>query len=162
NAQVINDNCSNATALQINQDLQTTLKTSGTVTGATASAEPNTCSGYADDDVWFQFVATSTVHRINLINVTGATPNLNHVVYEGTCSSHNEVHCDIKASETNIIENLTEDDTYFIRASSWLGASEAPSSFSISVSNLSPANDDCSNAITLIPSVTAYCTNTTF
>lgn len=82
-----NDNCPGATAVTVNPDLNCGSVTAGTVVNATASSQVNTCFGNANDDVWYSFVATGTVHTVDLLNVSGSTTDLYHSVYAGTCGS---------------------------------------------------------------------------
>ena len=56
---ITNDECANAITVPVNPNTSCTLTVGGTVIGATASTEPNTCGGTDDDDVWFQFTATT-------------------------------------------------------------------------------------------------------
>ncbi|HKC67008.1 MAG TPA: hypothetical protein VKG26_02175, partial [Bacteroidia bacterium] len=51
------DNCSSATVITPNSSC---IYTAGTSAGATQSIPG--CVGTADDDVWYQFTATSTSH----------------------------------------------------------------------------------------------------
>ena len=61
-----NDNCDQATVITPNSDSSCTESASGDLVGATPSPEGNTCGGSADDDVWFEFTATSENHAITI------------------------------------------------------------------------------------------------
>jgi len=82
-----NNECANATSLTVNSDLNCGTVTHGTTQNATASSQANSCSGTADDDVWYKFVATSAAHKISLLNITGSSTDMYFAVYSGSCGS---------------------------------------------------------------------------
>ena len=92
-----NDECANAITAVVNLNSKCNQITPGNIIGATASTNApvlaSTCQGVADDDVWFKFTATSTIHYFNLLNVSGTTTNLNHAVYSGTCNALTLKYC---------------------------------------------------------------------
>ncbi|MBN8702879.1 MAG: T9SS type A sorting domain-containing protein, partial [Bacteroidetes bacterium] len=129
----------------------------------TASSQSNSCSGTDDDDVWFSFVATATAHKIELLNVTGSTSDLYHVVYGGTCGA---LGSSLVCSDPNnsVVSGLTIGNTYYIRVYSWTSTTGQTTSFNVCVSTIPPppANDACSGAIPITVSTsTTSCTNTT-
>ena len=63
-----NDNCSGAIAMTVNSANTCTTTTSGTSVGGTSSS--TSCTGTADDDVWYSFVATSTSQKVTVSPVT--------------------------------------------------------------------------------------------
>lgn len=106
-----NDACVDAIALTVNPDQACGMVTSSTINLATASGEDvTTCGGTEDDDVWFSFVATSTIHNIDLQNVTGSTTDLYHSVWSGTCGSLTNILCSDPNSST--ASGLTIGTTY--------------------------------------------------
>ncbi|MBN8704027.1 MAG: hypothetical protein J0M08_13245, partial [Bacteroidetes bacterium] len=149
-AQPANDECSSAIALTVNSGTVCTSTTAGTIAGATASSQANSCFGTDDDDVWFSFVATATAHKIELLNVTGSTTDLYHVVYGGTCGA---LGSSLVCSDPNnsVVSGLTIGNTYYIRVYSWTSTTGQTTSFNVCVSNLPPppANDECSTATAL-------------
>ncbi|MFD2601615.1 T9SS type A sorting domain-containing protein [Flavobacterium suzhouense] len=150
-AQVANDDCSNATVLQVNPNLTQTIQTSGTVAGATASPETNNCDGADDDDVWYQFTATNTSHQINIKNITGSTTDLNHVVYEGNdCSTLIQKYCSNPNNST--ATGLIIGQTYKIRVYTAISTPGQTTTFDINVTTppTAPVNDTCANATTLM------------
>jgi hypothetical protein len=153
-----NDDCSAATTLIS----ETTCSSSaGTIVGATASSQANGCSGTADDDVWFKFVATSTSHNISITNVTGSTSDLYHSVYAGSCAAPGTaLVCSDPNSST--ISGLTIGNTYYIRVYSYTSTSGQTSSFDICVTGCTsaPANDDCTGAIALTMNTYGSCAST--
>ncbi len=114
---IINDDCSGAVFAPVNQSAICQQVTPGTLTAATASTPGPTapCIGSADDDVWFQFVASNPYLNIALQNVVGTTTNLNFGVYTGVCGTLNQIFCSTANSLFGVINNLTIGQTYFIR-----------------------------------------------
>ena len=109
-----NDNCVNATSFNANADATCTNNISGTLLGATASAEANICAGTANDDVWFSFIALSTDHAIDISNIVGTTNFLSHGLYEGPdCNSLTNIYCSI--DNQSIANGLVVGNTYYIR-----------------------------------------------
>ena len=113
---IINDNCDGAIFAPVNSSLQCQQVTPGTITGATASLTPPIapCIGTADDDVWFQFIASNTYLNISLLNVVGNT-NLNFAVYSGVCGTLTQRYCSAANSLNLVLNNLILGQTYFIR-----------------------------------------------
>jgi len=113
---IINDNCDGAIFAPVNGSLQCQQVTPGTIAGATASLTPPIapCIGTADDDVWFQFIASNTYLNISLLNVVGNT-NLNFAVYSGVCGTLTQRYCSAANSLNLVLNNLILGQTYFIR-----------------------------------------------
>lgn len=150
-----NDDCTGATALTVNTDASCTIKTAGTIAGATDSGESNSSVGTSDDDVWYTFVATATSHKISLLNVEGDPSDLVHEVMQGLCGGQLE---SLNASDpdSSIISGLTVGNTYYVRVFSYGDGIIGSTTFDICVSILptAPTNDDCANAITLTAATT--------
>lgn len=145
-----NDECSGAISLTVNPDQTCVTSTSGTITGATASADANSCSGTADDDVWFSFVATHTTHYIDLSNITGSVTDMYNSVYTGTCGSLGAA-IDCSDPNSNTVTGLTIGQTYYVRVYTYTSTGGQNVDFDICVTspNPPPSNDDCPNAIAL-------------
>ena len=78
-----NDECINAEVLSVIPDLSITPVTSGTLLNATESLQSNACGSLRDDDdVWYSFTATQSLHRINLLNIRGSNSRLSYAVYD--------------------------------------------------------------------------------
>ncbi len=104
----VNDECTNATFAVVNQNLNCTQTTPGTLSGATQSAQTTSCPGNVNDDVWFTFTATAATHIISFNNAP-ANADLDFGVYQGTsCGTLTEIGC-------NSAANLIPGTTYFIR-----------------------------------------------
>ncbi|RZJ33563.1 MAG: hypothetical protein EOO51_13380, partial [Flavobacterium sp.] len=134
---ITNDECTASIVVPVNPDQSCTSTVSGTVTGATASSEPNSCGGTADDDVWFQFTATGTTHTIDLNNITGSTTDMYMAVYEGTqCGSLTPLYC--SDAEQSVANNLTPGQTYTVRVYTWTSTPNQTSQFTICIGTIPP------------------------
>ncbi|MCC7521572.1 MAG: T9SS type A sorting domain-containing protein [Flavobacteriaceae bacterium] len=145
-----NDNCLGATSLVVNPDYSCGSVTAGTLAGATASGvDEAACYGTENDDVWFSFVATNTVHRVSLTNVTGTPTDLYHSLWTGDCTALTLVTGSCSDSDTSNPSALTIGQTYYVRVNSYSSASGANTSFNVCIGTPPPppANDGCSSAI---------------
>ncbi len=121
----------------------------GTIIGATGSAQANTCTGTANDDVWFSFIATSTAISIALNNVGGSTTDLVHSVYAGTCVA---IGTPLVCSDpnTSAVSGLTIGNPYFVRIYSWTATTGQTTTFDLCITAVGACgnaanNDYCSN-----------------
>ncbi|MBL4736391.1 MAG: hypothetical protein JKY18_13840, partial [Flavobacteriales bacterium] len=145
----VNDDCSGAIALTVNPDRLCGTVTAGTIALATASSDANSCSGTDDDDVWFSFVATTTTHHVDLLNVAGSATDLYHAVFTGTCGSlGTAVNCSDPNSST--LTGLTIGDTYYVRVYTWTSTGGQTTTFDLCIGTpFPPVNDPCSGAVAL-------------
>lgn len=144
-----NDNCSNAIAMEVNEDFGCATTYQGTLAGATASVVDATlCSGAEDDDVWFSFVATASSHRIVLTTPTFI--DLAHSLWTGTCDGLTLVPGTCSDPNTSNPSNLNIGDTYYVRVNSF-GTAAQTGGFTICVGTPPPppANDECDGAIAM-------------
>lgn len=105
-----NDECVDAIPVPTNNDGTCTNYTVGYTSGATSSMSG--CTGTADDDVWFSFVAASPSHDFSISNATGTT-DLVHEVFSGSCGSLVSLEC--SDPNTSTVGGLTVGDTYYVR-----------------------------------------------
>jgi hypothetical protein len=133
---VANDECVNATVVPVNPSIECVQTVSGSLIGATASPQANSCTGTDDDDVWFQFTATSTSHSVTLSNVLGSTTDLFHVLYSGNCSSLNQLYC--SDNNQSIANNLVIGQTYYIRVYSWTATPGQTTTFNVCIGTIPP------------------------
>ncbi len=106
-----NDNCAGATSLSVSpSNTCTTLLSGQSTVYATQSVAG--CSGTADDDIWYSFVATDATHVITLSGVTPTTTMVTQV-YSGTCGSLTSLAC--STTNTTSVSGLTIGQTYYIR-----------------------------------------------
>lgn len=148
-----NDNCTGATALTPSSSPSCTSSLSGTVESSTQSSQSNSCSGTANDDVWYKFTATSTSHTVALSNVTGSTLDMYHSVYGGTCNSiGSPLICNDNNSSD--INGLTVGNVYYVRVYTYTSSTGQTSDFSICVTTPPPppANASCTAPAQFCPS----------
>ena len=151
------DGCSAATVISVTANCSS--PTAGTTTGATQTIAG--CVGTADDDVWYQFVATATSHQIVVQPGAGMDPVVQ--LFSGDCATLVSLVCkdNTFSGEAEIINynGLTIGLTYRIRVYDYFAGS-GTGNFTICVTNPPPApsNDACGGATLL--SVNAACTYT--
>jgi len=154
----INDECSNAVSLTVNPDTNCTTTTTGTTFAATQSQAG--CSGTADDDVWYSFVATTTNHIVTVTPGTLSDAVLQ--VFSGSCGSLTSISCRNATTGSNAevasFTGLTAGNTYFIRVHSSANGT-GQGTFSVCVTT---SNDNCSGAFNLTVNPTNTCTTSTF
>ena len=129
---VPNDEACCAIPVPVNPAQLCTNTVPGTVLNATASFNTNGCFGTADDDVWFEFVATNATHYIDLLNVTGSTTDLYHSVYDGSCSATTGP---LLCSDPNssVVGGLTPGNTYFLRVYTWTSTGGQNTTFDVCI-----------------------------
>lgn len=150
----INNICLSAVSLTVNSGC---TYTNGTTDGATQSFPG--CSGTADDDVWFKFVATNAiqnikVHPIDLLDLVVQ-------VYSGSCASLTSISCQDNSStsqdEQFDIVGLVPGQTYYIRVYDYYSGNSGDFQICISGTPTAvPTNNEACAAIQL-PTVTATC-----
>jgi uncharacterized repeat protein (TIGR03803 family) len=158
-----NDFCANAIALTVNASNICTATISGTTVDATQSLPG--CTGSADDDVWYKFVATAITHKI-IVNATAPGGIQSPVVelFSGSCSSLNSVKCNAATTTSSNIflqTNLTIGNTYYVRIYSNAVALSNEGAFTICINTPNVPNDNCIGAIALTVNTNNLCTVTT-
>ena len=156
-----NDECDDAIVAVVNPTQVCTDVTPGTIAWSTPSGEGNTCFGTDDDDVWFEFVATNTTHLVSLINITGSTTDLYHVVYEGDqCGTLTQLYC--SDANNSFASGLTIGQTYKVRVYSWTSTQGQTSVFDLCIGTPPPppVNDDCADATIVPVNADQFCTQT--
>jgi len=151
-----NDNPCSATAVPVNTVVggNCTLQTPGTIAGATASGLAlGSCSGTADDDVYFSFVASNATQNISLTNVAGSVTDMYFSVHAGACGS---LGAALLCSDPNsgTVSGLTVGTTYYVRVYTYTSTSGQTTTFSVCISTPNACgnasnNDFCSNPATL-------------
>ena len=153
-----NDNCTLAPTLTIGAICSSPI--AGSSFGATQSISG--CTGNADDDVWYKFVAISTSHSIQVTPSSGYDAVVE--VFSGNCSTFTSLNCiDMGltgATENALINGLTIGTTYYLRIYHYFAGSGS-GTFTTCISNPPPApsNDNCSGATAL--TVNASCISST-
>lgn len=151
------DDCFNAVTLTIGS---TCVNTAGSTAGLTSSIPG--CTGNADDDGWYQFVATNTSHSIT---VSGSGYDAVLEVLSGTCSSlsFTTIACADKyfsgTAESAVVSGLTIGATYFIRVYDY-AAGSGSGNFNICITNPPPppSNNSCFTPINLTVGSTCVAT----
>lgn len=147
-----NDECVNATTVTVNTTPTCTDYVSGTVYSATASAQGTSCGGTDDDDVWYKFVATDTIHNISLTNIYGSTTDMYFSLSSGACGALTNLLCsDNNATQ---IGGLTIGNTYYIRVYTTTSTTGQTTAFDLCVSSIAPTAY-CKGA-------DPFCTGTTY
>ncbi len=137
----VNDDCSSATVVPVNpigSSCATTVP--GTIQSATASSQANSCGGALDDDdVWFEFVATSTDVDISLNNVAGTSTDLYHSVWDVGCSGFGTATALVCSDpNTSTVGGLTIGNTYLVRVYSFSSTSTFNTTFDICINETPP------------------------
>ncbi|MBA5247327.1 T9SS type A sorting domain-containing protein [Marnyiella aurantia] len=156
-----NDNCDAAVVLTPSASGTCATLTAGTTLGATSSGiAPAPCTGTADDDVWYSFVATNVTHLVNLSNVVSVGTGTNSTslylqAFSGACGTLTSILCDTSAASAAQLTGLTVGNTYYVRVYNSNGAGYA-NSFNICVTlpPSPPANDNCTSPVALTPGAT--------
>jgi hypothetical protein len=142
----VNDECANATVLTMGA---TCTPTTGTTAAATQSIPAITCAtftGDANDDVWYQFVATATNATIEVQGSAGFDAVVD--LRSGACTGTN-IDCADATIDGGLemipATGLTIGNTYYVRVYHWATAAPTTSTFDICVYDTPPAppNDDC-------------------
>ena len=110
-----NDECTNSIPLTVNTTNSCSVTTNGTTVGAIQS-QPG-CIGNADDDVWYNFTATSTSHIISISAIS--MNNIVLQVFSGSCGSLTSLNCTNNttgfSTETTTLTGLTVGLNYYVR-----------------------------------------------
>jgi len=127
--------------------------------GSNPLTPANLCAP-GSDDVWFNFVATSTNHTIVVSNVvptpSNANVKLNYALFSGTCTNLNLIFC----SSTYITptSGLVIGQTYYVRVYKTTTNAVQSATFDICIIS-PPVNDECSNAIPVTVNAEQFCEN---
>jgi hypothetical protein len=147
-----NDDCANATALTV-YGASCGSATSGDIAGATQSIAAAPCTGTADDDVWYSFVATATTHDITVVSSVGLNAVVN--IRSGACTGTN-LACEdsslVGGTEVLTATGLTVGTTYYVRVYDFGSTVPSSTTFTICVTTptpSTPSNDNCDNATAL-------------
>lgn len=156
-----NNECLTATALTVNGTTTCTTSTNGNTNFATQSQSG--CSGTADDDVWYTFVATSTNQ---IVTVTPTTlSDAVFQVFSGTCAALTSITCinntTGSSAEVATLTGLTIGTTYRIRVySNASGSDQGTFNICVTTPPTPPTNNLCANA-TALPCGTTNLAGTT-
>ena len=143
-----NDDCAGAISLTSNSSC---INTAGTLNLATATAGlPAGCQPVGTHyDVWYSFVAANTTETVTISGLGANITNPRIQLYSGSCAGLTSLTCGTTTLTNSL---LTIGNTYYVRVanlSSNPSGSGSVANFNICVTHVAPANDDCSNAISL-------------
>lgn len=135
----VNDDCSGAITMAIGVPYK-----SASTTNATASTGISNCTasspGVADDDVWFKFVATSTVTRLTVDG--GSSFNAVLQYFSGTCTSLTNIGC-VSSTGAAGVESVdlatTVGVTYFLRVYHSANGATPTTGFTVSAMPILPS-----------------------
>jgi hypothetical protein len=151
NVFVDNDDCSGAIIVTPSSGTSSSNVIKVTNYGATQSMPG--CFGSAEDDVWFQFTATSTRHRINVQTFDNINPVIQ--VFSGSCSNLTPILCQYRdvSSYWNLdadLTNLAPGTTYYYRVYGAKSYDIQTNIYtSVSTSPPPPTNDEPQGAISI-------------
>ena len=138
-----------------------TLASTNTPIGLAPGSDPltpvNLCYP-GNDDVWFNFVATSTNHTIIVSNVvptpSNATVKLNYALFSGACGNLNLIFC--SNTYTTPTSGLVVGETYYVRVYKTTTNAVQSAKFDICIIS-PPVNDECVNAIPVTVNSEQFC-----
>lgn len=157
-SQAQNDLCSNAISITPSTSCNVVV---GSFNGSTISGSAPNCATSASQDVWYSFVATDRMMGITLFGTANISNGFE--VYENNCSGAmiicRNANNATGSSESILYNNFTVGSTYLIRVFNAFTATTT-NSFSLCVQNYpAPINDNCANAITLVPNTSCVTTD---
>ncbi len=149
--QPANDYCGNAIPLTVYTNT-CGGPVSGDINGATQSATPTNCDGYAStqaNDVWYTFVATATSHDITVVPSGG----LDAVVDLRTACPGSTIDCEDTgggegATEVLHATGLTVGTTYYVRVYDYSGAGNPPTTTTFTICVTTPCTTPTKPIIT--------------
>jgi trimeric autotransporter adhesin len=126
----------------------TCYATPGTIVGSNSSGKIGCITGNVKGDVWYKFVAQSTEPTISLSAVGSNFTNPGLQIFSSaTLSNATSISC---GTTTLTTSGLTVGSTYYVRVYSSSNLPASDGGFSVCVTDPGPpANDACSNAVTL-------------
>jgi len=113
--ELTNDDCTNAVPVTVNAGATCLITSTATTASATQSLAG--CSGSADDDVWFSFVATNNFHTISATG-TGSPALANPVIEVFSACGGTSLACSnttTGTTESFTLYELTVGATYYYR-----------------------------------------------
>ncbi len=151
-----NDECAGAITLTPNT-------TCTTVTGNSLNASQSLagCSGTANDDIWYKFVATSTCHTVTVVGSANYNPVFQ--IFSVSCAGTSVICVNNNltdgGTETNTTSGLTIGNTYWVRVYDYDSDVPATTTFTICVVTVVvPSNDECADAINVPINTGTTCT----
>lgn len=136
-----NDNCGGAIPAPVNPDLLCGLTTVSSTNNSTNSGISACAGSGADDDVWFSFVATSTVHNFDILSISGTSTDVVHEIFSGSCPGGlTSIGCSDPNSSQ--FSGFTIGQTYYVRVYTYGTGSFANFTLCIGTPPPPPSNDE--------------------
>ncbi len=143
-----NDECAGALPISVAVSQDSCTATAVNTSCATQSTPNPGCTSISNnDDVWYEFTATSAAIQIQFDNIVGGT-SVGSAIYADSCNGP-ELICDFASAGANPdlsdkICGLTIGNTYLLRV--WIPGSTNQGTFDMCVFDLnSPSNDECTS-----------------
>lgn len=144
----VNDFCANATLIQTTNGITCNDPINGSTSRATGTGGCN--GGFADDDIWYKFIATDSVHLITLQNTLIQNPKIE--LFEDSCMG-TSIYC--MNGVSHLVSGLMPNSLYLIRIYS-NDSLNGNGSFNICISE-PPTNVLCQNPDTLAVNQDTVC-----
>jgi gliding motility-associated-like protein len=120
---ITNDECTAPVTVPVNSGPSCEVYASGTLNGATTSTPQDTPCGEwvsVNEDVWFEFTATSSTHTVTFFDMPQGSSQFTYIIYKGDdCGNLEGISfCNTASWEynsTNLLEGLTPGTKYKIR-----------------------------------------------
>lgn len=143
-----NEGCAGALPMVPDTGLYCTYPITGSLYGAAVDSKD--CKGRAVSDAWYQFVATSTSHRITLTPIVQffQDTTFGFEVLGSNCANPVSLACDQTGELVKTVAGLTIGDTYFVRVFSD-GYESYDFQLCLNTLPQPPTNDDCAGALPL-------------
>ena len=142
-----NDACAGALPLTPNPSVYCTTNFSGSLKGANPTL--GSCYDDSNDDVWYQFVATSSAQRITI-------DYFGYEVFSGECDNMTSIACVAPYEPNKVVSGLTIGTTYYLRIYS-NGNAYYDYSGCITTLPAHPDNADCAQAVSIVPAPSFSC-----
>lgn len=123
-----NDECASAVSLTVEADLNCSSPVVGTTIGATESLPG--CLGTANDDVWYSFTASETVHNI-IVNNTGGSSDIVTEVFDACGGT--QIVCQDTPNSPIELSGLTPTSVYYFRIYTYSSSTSTTSDFEVCV-----------------------------
>jgi hypothetical protein len=154
-----NDDCTNAVPLPVAASGVAPVFTEGNQIGATTQAPLTNCNSNSNNELWYSFTATQSIHTLEVLN----DPDMTSQLFTGSCNSLTLVPCNFLEQQEGdtlrtYLENLTPGTTYLLKLYSRNFISNRRFFAGIGAPVFIIPNDLCENATMLVP-VSGNCTN---
>jgi hypothetical protein len=111
-----NDDCANAVTLAVAESGPAQVFTEGNQIGATTQAPLTNCNGNSNNELWYSFTATQSLHTLEVLNDRDMTSQL----FTGSCNTLTLVPCNFLEQQEGdtlrtYMEKLTPGTNYLLK-----------------------------------------------